>query len=115
MQFLSLDAHGEKGGAKIGVATANVTVDETAGDISKESSDDRDAVLTSSNLAGKSLSSCTVESVVETACGVIVECVAEIDVFRFDSLSWVLVFEQCKQMHGSSRNYFPQGICMPVP
>jgi len=73
LQLLGLDANREQGGAKVSVATANVTVDETARDISKETSDNWNTVFTSDDLAGESLRSCAVELVVETARGIIVE------------------------------------------
>ena len=73
MQLLGLDANGEKSGAKVSIATANVTIDETARNISKEASDNWNTVFASDDLASESLRSCAVKLVVETACGIIVE------------------------------------------
>ena len=73
MQLLGLDANGEQGGAKVSVATANITIDETARDISKETSDNWNTVFTCDDLASESLRSCAVKLVVEAACGIIVE------------------------------------------
>lgn len=86
LQLLGLERDGAQRGAQVRVAAADVAVNQTAGNVTEEASDDGNAVAAGLELLSKDADGCAVVGRVERVGSLDVDRIAKVDVFRSNAL-----------------------------